>query len=63
MPKYRNTVRTCYPSSGVEADLAEAVIFECSRWDPEDAGFVAERDIRRRLARERAALSVEVDIG
>lgn len=62
VPQHRNTVRTCYPSPGVELDLAEAVIFECSRWDPEDVGFVAARNLRRQQVRLASEVTATVDL-
>lgn len=50
---HRNTVRTCYPSPGIEADLGEETVYQCNRWDPHDDSFVLARDVRRNAARER----------
>lgn len=52
-PRYRNTVRTCYPAVGIEADLGEGVIYDCNFWDPVADGFVEARALRRSAARAR----------
>lgn len=53
--RHRNTVRTCYPSPGIEADLGEETVYQCNRWDPHDDSFVLARDVRRSAAMERRA--------
>lgn len=50
---HRNTVRTCYPSPGIEADLGEETVYQCNRWDPHDESFVSARDLRRTKASAR----------
>jgi hypothetical protein len=50
---HRNTVRTCYPSPGIEADLGEETVYECNRWDPQSDYDVDERRLRREAARAR----------
>lgn len=51
--RHRNTVRTCYPSPGIEADLGEETVYQCNRWDPHDDSFVSARELRRTRARAR----------
>jgi hypothetical protein len=57
--RHRNTVRTCYPSPGIEADLGEETVYECNRWDPESDYDVDERRLRRERARQRRDDAIE----
>jgi hypothetical protein len=45
-PMRIQTIRTCYPTPGVEMPLDESPIFECSRWTPLTA---IDREARRSL--------------
>lgn len=46
----RRVVRSCLRQPGVDTDLNDTVVYECSEWDPvdPDAIFVSEREVRRR---------------
>lgn len=45
-------IRTCYPHPGIEMDLADTPVLECSRWWPEvGVGLQIERDKSRELVR------------
>lgn len=45
-PTRRQITRSCYPTSGIELELGETPVLQCSRWEPESA---AARDEARRV--------------
>ncbi len=61
---FRKTIHTCYPAPGIEMPLNEHVVYECSRWDPEDPRSSELVQIRLRREdyeqREQAELDVMI---
>src|SRR6266850_6704681 len=43
---YRKTMRACFPGGGVEVELEDTPVFECSRWDPDQTRLVTLRITR-----------------
>jgi hypothetical protein len=33
---HRQITRACYPTAGIELELAETPVLQCSRWEPDD---------------------------
>ncbi len=45
-PARRQITRACYPTPGIDLELGEIPVLQCSRWEPESAGS---RDEARRV--------------
>ncbi len=46
-PTRRQITRACYPTTGIELELGETPVLQCSRWEPETAATSSERDRAR----------------
>lgn len=45
-PAHRQITRACYPTPGIELELGETPVLQCSRWEPESE-YVAARNLAR----------------
>lgn len=46
-PTRRQISRACYPTAGIELELGETPVLQCSRWEPETAASSSGRDRAR----------------
>ena len=46
-PMHQQVSRACYPTPGIELELGEVPVFQCSRWEPESSATSSERDRAR----------------
>lgn len=52
---FRQTHHTCYPTLGMEIDLGDVDVYECSLWEPGDDAAAIVEERRRRFEEREAA--------